>query len=123
MRFDLDCHRLLFTWRAVILLGIAAGLSVGAIVLVNANLHLNELSTPEREALSCAGAAAALGVASLLAGMWLYWIKCDPSSRRWKTIWFFALLLGLPYGAVPYYLFVYLPAVTHKLHHLKRTAK
>jgi peptidoglycan biosynthesis protein MviN/MurJ (putative lipid II flippase) len=121
---DIESHRLLYNWRAVILLGISAFLSVGTILLLwSLKLHLVELSQPEWEALSFAGAAGALGIASLLVGMWLHWIKCDASSRRWKTIWFFALLLGMPYGAVPYYLFVYLPAVMRELQNLKGAAK
>lgn len=121
---DIECHRLLYSWRAVILLGISALLSVGTIVLLwSLKLHLVELSRPEREALSFAGAAGALGIMSLLMGMWLYWAKCDTSSRPLKAIWFFALLLGLPYGAVPYYLFVYLPAVMRELNNLKEATK
>ncbi|MGP8187693.1 MAG: hypothetical protein ACLQKY_16650 [Terracidiphilus sp.] len=120
---DIECHRLLYNWRAVIFLGISALLSVGTIVLLwSLKLHLVELSQPERGAFSFAGATGALGITSLLVGMWLHWIKCDTSSRRWKTVWFFALLLRLPYGAVPYYLFVYLPAVMHELHDSKGAA-
>jgi len=121
---DIECHRLLYNWRAVTFLGISAFLSVGTIVLLwGLKLHLVELSQPERGALSFAGAAGALAIMSLMVGMGLYWAKCDASSRRWKTIWFFALLLGLPYGAVPYYLFVYLPAVMHELHDSKGAAR
>jgi hypothetical protein len=92
------------------------------VLLWSLKLHLLDLSQPEREVLSFAGATGAIGIMSLLVGMWLHWIKCDASSRRLKTFWFFALLLGLPYGAVPYYLFVYLPAVMHELHSLKEAA-
>jgi hypothetical protein len=121
---DADCHRLLYNWRAVILLGIAAILSAGTIVLLwGLKLRLVELSQSGREALSFAGATGALGIVFLLVGMWLFWLKCDASSKPWKTIWFFALLLGLPYGAVPYYLFVYLPPVIRELHNLKEVAK
>ena len=108
---DLDYHRLLLNWKAAILLGISAVLSLGAIVLINVHLNWNGLSSPEWQALSFAGAAAAVGVVSLLAGMWIYWAKCDDSSKRSRTLWFLALFLGFSYGAIPYYLFVYIPAV------------
>jgi len=60
---DIECHHLLYSWRAVILLGISALLSVGTIVLLwGLKLHLAELGRPEREALSFAGAVGALGI-------------------------------------------------------------
>lgn len=119
---DLDCRRFLLNWKAMILLGISAVLSVGAIVLINVNLHWNELSMSARQALSFAGVGAAVGAVSLLVGMWLYWLKCDASPRRTRILWFFVLLLGLSYGAIPYYLFVYIPAVRQKLGKVKGAA-
>lgn len=118
----LDCRGLLLNWKAMILLGISAILSVGAIVLVNVNLHWNELSMTARQTLSFAGAGAAVGVVSLLVGMWLYWLKCDASPKRTRILWFFALLLGVSYGAIPYYLFVYIPAVRKQLRNMNGAA-
>jgi hypothetical protein len=42
--------------------------------------------------------------------MWHYWGECDSSSPAARRAWFFVLIFGLWYGAVLYYLFVYLPS-------------
>jgi len=104
------CKRILLTRRAAVLLGIAVFPSVWGIILSRIELHSWKLSSREFEALSYSGAAAAIGTIVLLAGMWAFWLKCDCSSKRTRTLWFLALLFGLPYGAIPYYFFVYLPA-------------
>ena len=104
-------RRILLTRSAAVFLGIAVIPSVWGIILSRLDLHLERLSPADFKAISWSGATAALGTGLLLAGMWAFWLKCDNSSRRTRTIWFFALLLGLPYGAIPYYFFVYLPAL------------
>ena len=106
-----EVNRALLSRTAAILLGFAAVLSVCAIMLRYWDFDWYQLSIVQREALSWGGAAAAVGVATLLLGMWLFWVKCDRSSERARRIWFFVLLIGLPFGALPYYMFVYLPAV------------
>jgi uncharacterized membrane-anchored protein len=55
------------------------------------------------------GVLAGLSVFFLWSGMWRYWIRRDASSRSARRIWFIILLVGIWYGAVVYYLFVYLP--------------
>lgn len=111
MLSETEVNRALLSRTAAMFLGLAAALSVWAIMLRYWDLDWYHLSIVEREALSWGGAAAAVGVATLLLGMWLFWLKCDRSSKRVRRIWFFVLLIGLPFGALPYYLFVYLPAV------------
>jgi len=48
-----------------------------------------------------------LSVFFLWIGMWRYWIRIDNSSRREKIISFILLFVGMFYGAVIYYFFVY----------------
>ncbi len=55
-----------------------------------------------------------IAILSLWIGMWLYWIRLDGSGIWAKRAWFFVLLVGFWYGAVPYYFFVYRPQVTRR---------
>jgi hypothetical protein len=49
--------------------------------------------------------------------MTFFWLRCDPSAKVWRTIWFGVLLIGFMFGShVIYYLLIYLPAVRKKLH-------
>lgn len=115
---QLDWPRILYTRMSAILLGVAAVLSVGAIILVHSNLNLNTIGPVENGVLGVAGAAGAFGFMTLLACMAFFWLKCDSSPKTWKTIWFFVLLFGLIYGStIVYYGFVYLPAVIKRLRH------
>ena len=59
--------------------------------------------------LGIGGILAAVSVFFLWGGMWQYWGKCDSSSLGARRTWFFALVFGLWYGAILYYLAVYLP--------------
>ena len=111
--FDYD--RLFLRWKTVVLFGIAAALSLGAIVLRFTDLDFSTLSHLAVVALSLLGAAVAIGGFSLLTGMWLFWVKCDASPRWQRSGWFFILLFGFFYGAVLYYLVVYVPKVKKAL--------
>lgn len=110
-----ECERLLLNRIAVIVLGIAGVLSIGAILIGHSDLNSWGLSQLRWEALSYTAAASAFGAVSILAAMFLFWVKCDKSSKRSRTVWFFILLFGLIYGAIPYYFLVYLPAVRNAL--------
>jgi apolipoprotein N-acyltransferase len=113
---QLDWQRILLTRIAAILLGIAAALSVSAIVITNSGVNLDALSPLKRDALSIVGAASAFGFVSLLVCMGFFWLKCDLSPRLDRTIWFVILLLGFAYGSpIAYYAIVYLPAVLRRL--------
>lgn len=112
---ELDWPRVLLTRGAAVLLGIAAALSLSAVVIIHPDLNLNALSPLRPEVLSLIAAASALGFILLLICMGFFWLKCDSSPRYWKTIWFLILLIGFPYGgAALYYVVVYLPAVIRR---------
>jgi hypothetical protein len=107
---DLNWPRILFARSAPVLLGIAAGLNVWAIIL--RFWGPSATTGPGQLVLGISGAAAALGIFALLVPMWFFWFKCDHQPRWRKAVWFFLLLFGFSFGAVPYYAAVYLPAVT-----------
>jgi hypothetical protein len=58
-----------------------------------------------------AGVFTAVSVFYLWGGMWKYWIRLDLSSRAARRTWFLVLLIGVWYGGVLYYSFVYIPAI------------
>lgn len=60
--------------------------------------------------LNVGGVLAGIGVALVWSGMWHYWVQLDSSSRAARRIWFLVLLFGVWYGAILYYVCVYLPA-------------
>jgi hypothetical protein len=110
-----DWPRILFARSAAILLGLAAVLSVGGVIIGQTDFSLDALGPLEYKLLSIAGAASAIGFFALIAGMGYFWIKCDGSSRLGRTVWFVLLLAGIKYGSfVAYYAAVYLPAVIER---------
>ncbi len=114
--FDsVDYDRLFFRWKTATLFGVATALSLVAIVLRYTEINFSELSRPALVELSLLGAAVAAGGFSLLVGMWFFWVKCDASLRWQRRVWFVILLFGFFYGAVLYYLVVYLPEVKKAL--------
>jgi hypothetical protein len=115
MSTELDVKRILVSRNAAVFLGASAALSVLALVLRYWNIDSARLTTGQLEALSWSGAAAAFGMASLLFGMWVFWVKCDTSSKATRRVWFFILLIGMPAGALPYYFVVYLPCIKRRL--------
>lgn len=112
---QLNKSRILFTRSAAILLGVAAILSVGVLILMHVDLNLEKLGPTQNLLLSIAGAAGAIGFFALLMCMGVFWLRCDRSSKLVKTVWFVLLAVGFYYGAqVAYYVVVYLPAVVRK---------
>jgi hypothetical protein len=60
------------------------------------------------------GVGGVLGVSSLFflwGGMWRYWLRCDQSARILRRFTFVLLIVGICFGAIFYYLIVYLPGV------------
>lgn len=110
---DSEAERLLLNRKAAVILGIAGFLSAGTFILLYLEPNIAGMSLSAREAFDYAGAAMAIAVLCFLVGMWLFWLKCDLSPRRSRRIWFLALFVM--YGAVPYYIFVYLPALRRAL--------
>ena len=113
---QINWPRILFTRRAVVLLGIAAALSVGAMIIRYTDLELGEASPVKYELLSIMGATSSAGFFSLLVCMGAFWLKCDRSSKTRRTIWFVLLLIGFAFGSqVAYYALVYVPAASRRI--------
>jgi hypothetical protein len=117
---SVDYDRLFFRWKTAALFGVATALSLVAILLRYTEINFSGLSRPALVGLSLLGAAVAFGGFSLLVGMWFFWVKCDASPRWQRGVWFVILLFGFFYGAVLYYLVVYLPEVKKALSSKRR---
>src|ERR1017187_6781173 len=119
---ELNWPRILFTRSAAILLGIAAILTGCAVFIMHSDIKPESLNSAEGKAIGILGAAGAFGFFALIACMWFFWLRCDSSSKSWRTIWFIILLLGFFYGsAVLYYAIVYLPAVLGRIRNRENT--
>lgn len=105
----LDWPRILFAPSAPYLLGVASVLSIWLIILVY--FEPSPATSVGNVFFGVTGAAAAVGFFALLVPMWFFWLRCDHQPRWRKAVWFFLLLFGVSFGAIPYYLAVYLPAV------------
>ncbi len=79
-------------------------------VVIFANIESRTLGSVGNTLLGIGGVFAAVGVFFLWGGMWRYWTRCDTSSLVGRRLWFLALAVGLWYGAILYYAFVYLPS-------------
>lgn len=83
--------------------------------IIDAAAHLNllkALPSPFMTLLDLCGAYAAIGAICLYVTMWVYWIAVERCSVLARIGWFFALLLGLHYGALIYALIVWRKGVT-----------
>ncbi|HEV2135338.1 MAG TPA: hypothetical protein VGR47_13975 [Terracidiphilus sp.] len=120
---ELDWPRLLYTRKAAILLGIGAVLSVAILVIIHSNVDEGKLSPLADIAFTAVAAVSPAGFFALLVCMAFFWLRCDSSSKAWRTMWFFALLFGFAFGsAVAYYALVYLPALKKRLRHPEQGA-
>ena len=82
---------------------------VGMTVVIFADVDTQALGSVGNALLGIGGVFATVGVFFLWGGMWRYWIRCDASSLAARRVWFFALAVGLWYGAILYYALVYVP--------------
>ena len=72
------------------------------------------LSTVSVVLFGVAGFVCPFAMFFLWGGMLRYWTRGEPSNRTARRVWFIVLILGLCYGAILYYLFVYMPTVRRK---------
>jgi len=81
------------------------------------------LSTVSMVLYGVVGFAGPLAMFFLWGGMLRYWTRGEPSNRTARRLWFIVLILGLCYGAILYYTFVYMPTVRRRnREHLEGTA-
>lgn len=69
----------------------------------------DETSLPSRIVWAIGGILLGSSIFFLWSGMWRFWTKFDQSSRITRKLCFLLLLVGLWYGAVVYFLAVYVP--------------
>jgi hypothetical protein len=94
----------------------ASGLfAVSSFVIAGVTWLLFGYNLPQNPPLTVEVLCGILGVSGPIAmfflwgGMWRYWMRGEPSNRFLRRLWFVALVLGIWYGAILYYLLVYLP--------------
>ncbi len=109
-----------FIWRWVSdewLISKSASVCFGLSVLVIAWMSVVVLSGLEPQAvgttanvlLGVGGVLGAFSAFFLWGGMWRYWARHSSQSPGARRAWLFVLLIGVWYGAILYYSFVYLP--------------
>jgi hypothetical protein len=94
------------------------GASAVLVVVLTAGLSLLQGDMPGLLPNIFWGTIGVLGTAGaffLWTGMWRYWMRIDSSRRAMRRIWFVLLVVGIWFGAILYYLLVYLPAVRRNL--------
>lgn len=89
--------------------GGAAFLGVALTTLLVAVPPHGEPTLALRVAWGALGVLGTLGLFFLWSRMWIFWKKYDSSSRWVRRLFFAILLVGLCYGAVLYFLLVFLP--------------
>lgn len=94
---------------ASIVFGIA---SMVAIAFSAVWRNLNSIPVPTSEISNVlwavCGSVGVLAIVVIWIGMWQFWKKCDRSSKSMKMFYFLLLTLGMWFGAIIYYLAVYL---------------
>jgi hypothetical protein len=109
---QLDWPRILYNRFAVVLLGVAAVLSIAALFIGYGDLNPDTLGPVKGELVSILGGLGAFGFFALLVCMGFFWLRCDISSKVSRTVWFVLLLFGFSLGTqIAYYAIVYLPTV------------
>lgn len=112
-------------WLESHLASILFAVSAAAIALMTVvgleYIHVSEAGLFQNLFLGIGGALGALGVFFLWGGMWRYWLRCDTSGRTVRKLTFVLLSAGLWYGAIVYYLLVYLRGVRRQTN--RSTAK
>ena len=91
--------------------------SAAVIILVTVAIFEFDLFSQTAESLlhrlflGCVGVLAPTAVFLLWDGMRQFWLRCDRSSKTRRRFSFLLMLIGLWYGALLYYLIVYLPHI------------
>jgi hypothetical protein len=119
--FGFPWHRVSDSWLASEsarwIFGAAAFAIVGSTVVL-CNLPRPEEVTPFLKLLlGIAGTLGPLGFFFLWGGMLHYWKSCDLSSHTFRRLTFLFLVLGAGFGAIAYYVLVYLPNTINRSSH------
>lgn len=113
---QLDWPRILYKRTTAILLGLAALLTVVALLLSHEVIYPDASGTAGSVLVSILGVVGVFGFYALLVCMGFFWLRCDVSLKANRRVWFFLLLVGFAFGTqILYYAIVYVPAVVRKL--------
>ena len=113
---DDEARVLLINRKAAAILGVAAVLSPGAILIAHWDISHERLGALGGEVLLIVEAVIAVGFFLLFGCMGLFWLKCDVSPKLNRVVWLIVLLFGFAFGSsILYYVLVYLPAVMRRL--------
>ena len=94
---------------ATVLFGMSACVVVGVTVaFIVDKIPVNEPSIPINIFWGGVGMLGAFSIFFIWGGMLSYWTRCDSSVPVVRRFWFFLLVIGIWYGAVFYYLLVYM---------------
>jgi hypothetical protein len=101
---------------ASVLFALSAGMIVGMTGVWFGYVHVSETAPIQNIFLGVAGALSALSIFFLWGGMWSFWLRCDTSRRTVRRLTFLLLAIGIWYGAILYYLLIYLPGIRKRIH-------
>jgi hypothetical protein len=106
----------LLSRAASVMFALAAGIILGMNCVWFGYIHVSETGAIQNVFLGVAGSLCALSIFFLWGGMWSYWLRCDTSRRIVRRVTFVLLVVGIWYGAIFYYLVIYLPGVRKHNH-------
>lgn len=98
--------------RASVAFGASAAMIIAMTAVFFADVPIRDTGPLSELLWGAFGVLSGLSVLFLWTGMWHYWRVLDYSNPVWRRLWFVALTLGFWYGAVLYYVFVYLKKVS-----------
>jgi phosphotransferase system glucose/maltose/N-acetylglucosamine-specific IIC component len=97
------------TWSRAFFALAAVLICLGTAASLEGERLIRRYGAPAHSLLDLVGVSAAFGVAYLCLGMWFYWSNFDKHSKLTKTLWLLIFLIGIWYGAILYFLVVFLP--------------
>jgi hypothetical protein len=97
----------LMSKNASVLFALSALVIIGMTIVLSSNIDFQNLGLLSNILGGMGGVLAALSIFFLWGGMWRYWIRCDFSPTSSRRFWFMVLLVGMWFGAIVYYAFVY----------------
>lgn len=96
------------------MLGFSAILSLAATPVFFGQIPITSYSVASRVFWGVAGILTPISIFFVWIGMWRYWLYNDESKLLARRLSFLLLLVGMWYGAVIYYVAIFLPQVRRR---------